>query len=382
LQPLDVSFFGPLGTYYDEAMRVWIREHRRAVTTWQVAGLLGVAYGKAASVGIAMSGFRASGLWPLNLGVFSDADFSAAAVTDVANSASVPENVSPPDDGLSVMPLPITVAAHSAQSGTNQNADVHTEAIHSAADSDVVNVVVAQAYTDTDTLRGIPVHDSLSKNAEPPLTSMTISATPACSESIPLVVSTEPKLDHVSALQANNFYKRTVGTKTKPCASSMSSIEASITDVADSARQIVHVSDLSPVPVNEETKTSTRRKRTSQAADLTSTPYKNQLEATPTNKKRQARKKLAMPSPSPANKSKSVKKPKKRTRKQAITKNTTTNEPDEEPMQDCVVDIVACHQCGIVFGDAADTRSTEGWIKCNKCPLWFHDSCAEKKLNT
>ena len=61
----------------------------RPVTTWQVAELLGEAYGRAATVGIARSGFRASGLWHLDINVFCDADFSAAAFTDVAVLPSV-----------------------------------------------------------------------------------------------------------------------------------------------------------------------------------------------------------------------------------------------------------------------------------------------------
>jgi len=86
LQPLDVAFFGPLGTYYDEAARTWMRQHPgRAVTSWQVAELFGSAYCKAASLGSAVSGFTASGLWPLNIGVFSDCDFAASAVTNVCS---------------------------------------------------------------------------------------------------------------------------------------------------------------------------------------------------------------------------------------------------------------------------------------------------------
>lgn len=84
LQPLDVSFFGPLGTYYNDAMRTWLRAHiGRAVTTWQVAELFGHAFGEIASAGIATSGFKAGGLWPLNFGVFNDSDFIASSVTDV-----------------------------------------------------------------------------------------------------------------------------------------------------------------------------------------------------------------------------------------------------------------------------------------------------------
>jgi len=94
LQPLDVAFFGPLGIYYDEAMRKWMRQHLgRSVTTWQVAELLGESYGRAATVQNAVSGFRKTGLWPLDMSVFQDCDFAAAEVTDVdqlLSSSSAP----------------------------------------------------------------------------------------------------------------------------------------------------------------------------------------------------------------------------------------------------------------------------------------------------
>ncbi|XP_065649038.1 uncharacterized protein LOC136078106 [Hydra vulgaris] len=87
LQPLDVAFFGPLGTYYDEAMRKWMRSHiSQPVTTWQVAELFGHAYSQAASLRIAMKGFQASGLWPLDINVFTDSDFTASSFTDVGPS--------------------------------------------------------------------------------------------------------------------------------------------------------------------------------------------------------------------------------------------------------------------------------------------------------
>jgi len=107
LQPLDVSFFGPLGRYYDEAMRKWVRTHvSRPVTTWQVAELLGESYGRAASVAIATSGFKATGLWPLDVNVFSDADFSAAAFTDINR----PMPLNSPSAGIPVLQTATPVA--------------------------------------------------------------------------------------------------------------------------------------------------------------------------------------------------------------------------------------------------------------------------------
>ena len=58
------------------------------MTTWQVAELFEEPYGKAASVNTAVSGFRATGLWPLDFGVFTDADYVAASTMDVSHVLS------------------------------------------------------------------------------------------------------------------------------------------------------------------------------------------------------------------------------------------------------------------------------------------------------
>ena len=58
LQPLEIAFFGPVGTYYNEAMRKWMPLHTsRPVTTWQVAELFGEAYIQTASLRIAIKRF-------------------------------------------------------------------------------------------------------------------------------------------------------------------------------------------------------------------------------------------------------------------------------------------------------------------------------------
>ena len=87
LQPLDFAFFGSLDIYSDESMRKWMRLHiSRPVTTWQVAELFREAYSQAASLRIAMKGFQASGLWPLDINVFTDSDFTASSFTDISPS--------------------------------------------------------------------------------------------------------------------------------------------------------------------------------------------------------------------------------------------------------------------------------------------------------
>lgn len=76
LQPLDVAFFGPLQTYFNQAQEKWLRQSvGKTISQFQISGLLNEAYGKAATVGTAESAFRAAGIWPVNRNVFSDHHF-------------------------------------------------------------------------------------------------------------------------------------------------------------------------------------------------------------------------------------------------------------------------------------------------------------------
>lgn len=79
LQPLDVTFFKPMETYYTQAMEKWLRTNPgMKVTMFQVSGLLAEAYERAACIQTAVNGFKATGIWPVNRFVFNDAHFSAA----------------------------------------------------------------------------------------------------------------------------------------------------------------------------------------------------------------------------------------------------------------------------------------------------------------
>ena len=78
LQPLDVSFFKPLSSYYSDEIEKWLRANPgRIVTQFQVSALFGKAYGRAATVGTAVNGFARTGVWPVNRDVFKDHHFSA-----------------------------------------------------------------------------------------------------------------------------------------------------------------------------------------------------------------------------------------------------------------------------------------------------------------
>ncbi|CAB3256886.1 unnamed protein product [Arctia plantaginis] len=67
LQPLDRSVFKSLKTHFYEQCRLWMKQNSgRRITRLSFGALLNRAWGKAASAENAISGFRATGVYPLN----------------------------------------------------------------------------------------------------------------------------------------------------------------------------------------------------------------------------------------------------------------------------------------------------------------------------
>lgn len=98
LQPLDVSFFGPLNAYYNQELTNWLKNNPgRVVTHFQVASLFNAAYIKAATIPNALSGFSATGIAPFNDNIFPDWMFAAAEVTNAEEDDNRDEN--PVQDG-------------------------------------------------------------------------------------------------------------------------------------------------------------------------------------------------------------------------------------------------------------------------------------------
>jgi len=97
MQPLDVAFFAPLMTYYNQEVTVWLKAHPgRIVTQFQVGYLFSRAFQRAATVLTAVNAFEKTGIVPLNPHIFADRLFAPAETTDritVHVSAAVPSTV-------------------------------------------------------------------------------------------------------------------------------------------------------------------------------------------------------------------------------------------------------------------------------------------------
>jgi len=89
LQPLDRTVYGPLKKYVNAATDNWMACNAgKCVTIYEIPGLVKTALPHAASVSNVVSGFRVTGISPLNDLVFTEADFAGAFVTDRAEPST------------------------------------------------------------------------------------------------------------------------------------------------------------------------------------------------------------------------------------------------------------------------------------------------------
>lgn len=111
MQPLDVSFYGPLKTYFNQEVSTWLKSHPgRVVTHFQIGAILNKAYGKAATVQTAVNGFQKTGLWPVDPYIFPDYLFEPAETTNIPMQQ---DRVEPEEDSTAAENLCIPSAGPS-----------------------------------------------------------------------------------------------------------------------------------------------------------------------------------------------------------------------------------------------------------------------------
>lgn len=92
LQPLDCAVYGPFKKYYNVACNEWmVSNPGKRMTIHEVAGLVGKAYPKAFTPTNILSGFKRTGISPLDANVFSEEEFLQSYVTDNPPLITQPE---------------------------------------------------------------------------------------------------------------------------------------------------------------------------------------------------------------------------------------------------------------------------------------------------
>ena len=80
LQPLDLTFFGPLKRALSSEMDKWMtRNPGKRITEYDLCGIFTPAYQRVASVEKAVNGFACTGIWPYDNDRFCETDFAPAS---------------------------------------------------------------------------------------------------------------------------------------------------------------------------------------------------------------------------------------------------------------------------------------------------------------
>lgn len=134
-QPLDVSFYGPLKAAYRHECNRHMKTHLMSrITPYDVAGLFNKAYVQVANISKAESGFRATGIYPLNPNVFTEQDFLAASLM-AQESEQTTENLDPnvqnledpQPDGIAI------ISKHTSPLPCSSNKDQRSESVLAVA---------------------------------------------------------------------------------------------------------------------------------------------------------------------------------------------------------------------------------------------------------
>ncbi|XP_040155039.1 uncharacterized protein LOC120895601 [Anopheles arabiensis] len=93
LQPLDVTFMGPLKTYYSSAIGTFMKNNpAKSVSLYNIPSLVKEAFEKAATRSTARNGFSATGIYPFNPSVFKEDDY---VVNNFITQQNIAETIQP-----------------------------------------------------------------------------------------------------------------------------------------------------------------------------------------------------------------------------------------------------------------------------------------------
>lgn len=319
MQPLDRGFFGPLKIKFAYECDKWLSANPgRVIGQTEVAHLVNEAFQKVATVNNATSGFKTSGIWPIDRNIFSEEDFAAASVTDIN--------------------LPST----SSVQNISQNFTAITSAALSAPES-------------------LPSTSYASIASEPiPSTSYAVSSgVPASELSFETFArsSTSPTLSHS-------------GTVTDLALAAVTTPLASSPAVDTRSNEFTPLSSIQPFP---KATVQNRRRKGKKSIIATDSPFKSELE----KKNQEEEEKIAKKKrrlelkQERACKSKTTKNTKNKTKKNDTTKDKTAKIKASERKLESKENDYFCALCGEKYVDPP----TEDWIQCSLCNNWWHEQC-------
>lgn len=332
MQPLDVSFFGPLKRYVREASDNWMINHvGKRITDYDMASIFCTAYIRSATMRSAINGFRATGISPYNPDIFDDVDFASALTTEQAIESLPQETL------------------HNERQLTPQDGQKPSEPQQTSIQPDVPEQSTGPELSQQDSVQ--VVHCSEQSSSQEPSEPQETLIQPDVPEQ-----STRPELPQQHSVQGVH------------CSEQSSSAEQ-----PQQPLKRVSVLEVSPLP---KAGCSGERKRRAQKAEvLTSTPNKKRLED-------------EMKAKSDKEERKALRAKKKSDKKQLKPKNLGLSfrkthskiaravkpKPIPRSAPKPAIDAEATYRC-LYCNEWFVDPPAETWIQCSKCLNWCHESC-------
>ncbi|CAK1554377.1 unnamed protein product [Leptosia nina] len=345
-QPLDRCIYGPLKTYFEQAVSVFQRGHvGRIISQFDVAKLFGEAYLKAASPQNAVRGFESTGIWPTNRHIFSDADYLPSAMTDrplKSNSPIIPTLATYEDiPDSSTNPLTHTTVAQLndviASARVAEAANIHEE---SECDLPI-------EYTDFLEQLGYESLQIPSHHTPPPTPRLSVDSDRTVSPSI---------IDQIILNSERSLVENVINSET------VATVEPNQVNITT-----LTPLDIRPVPKQAETTKTARKRKIQKAEILTSTPIKMQQREIECKKQKAIKKKAANVTVTKKKvASKGATAPSSGKVKKVSNRNKKLNGNKS-------ADDVICVFCHGRYTEPPN----EDWIKCDDCQCWVHESCTD-----
>lgn len=379
IQPLDVSFYSPLKRAYNKECNLFIKSRNLVkITPYDIAGLFNKAYTRVASIEKGVSGFKATGIVPMNPGIFGEDDFMDEDNIPMDDTPQQLINVTPIPSTSNFTPLPPVI-------------DEETKAQRSDDAPEQPNIQQPTNMTPTSTTSNQTVN-------EQPYTSPSI----LCDIAIQSEVVQEEDIISLTPFLTSEHTAIQEAHITTP-----SKLNEVITENDQTVETISFakvVSMISPLP-DQLVSTKSRMLKNKQHSEiLTSTPMKAVFEEKKRKRSEKENKtKVIKKNKGNCNKENCVKgkctkgKCNKRTkdvgikRKQATTKNkqakklrkklfksddedSSTEEVDENTLCDDESDYSEEQASCAICLDAG--KSGEMWYRCRSCGNWAHEECS------
>jgi len=351
-------------------MSKWLREHAgRGVTEGDVAEIFAAAYGQAANMRNAVSGFEKSGLHPYNPDIFTSSDFIAADVTDMPLVA-VEATATMESDCIEECP--------SSFKPTGCNSEMETSTSNTSrglTEGDVAEVFAAVSSSELSVPElhvATEAHIVHSSNEQHIDTDVVESPNKSCVdiEMDPLSSKTNSHLD-VNAVSEPHVDAN--------MAQSSGDTHTDIhTDIGQTLSGMTLCSFADLIPQPKRVAGRSRKRKVAHAEVVTDSPYKAALVEA---KKFSKPKGIGMPvSKGKASKEKVNKKKDvgvANTAKDKVTKRSEKQSKKGKQIAESE-DHSSCGLCGERYGDLLSKKTDDDWLQCSKCRIWFHETCAEE----